>query len=103
MHLRRYFPFHEGGVASYGIFGRIDQSPHVFDFLLRFACSQNFYYLCSFGDGAHDFVGMCDCWVVDALVLELHRVAEAFVACFFDVTLVHTIMLGRCGDVTSIQ
>ena len=36
-------------------------------------------------------------------MLELYRVDEAFTACFFDVTLVHTIMLGRCGDVTSIQ
>ena len=46
---------------------------------------------------------MCDFGVGDALVLELCRVAEFFAACFFDVTLLHAIMIGRCGNVLSIQ
>ena len=103
MHLRSYFPFHEVGVAAYGIFGRIKQSPQVFDFLLRFPCAQTLYYLCAFGDDACDFFSMCDCGVGDALVLELYRVAEALVACLFYVTLVDAIILRLCGNVLSIQ
>ena len=103
MHFRSYFLFHEVLVAAYAHFGRRNQLLKVFDLLLCFACSQTLYYLLAFGDGAHDFVAMCDCEVGDALVLELYRVAESFSACFFDVKLVHAIILGRCGNVPSIQ
>ena len=51
----------------------------------------------------HDFVTMGDRGVGNVLLLELHRVAEAFAACQFDVTFVHAIMLGRCGNVPSVK
>ena len=103
LHFRSYSPFHGVGVPAYGIFGRIDQSSQVFDFLFCFVCAQTLYYLRAFGNGAHDLVAMCDCGVGDALVLELYRVAEALVAYLFYVTLVDAIILRPCGNVLSIQ